>query len=151
MSPVKRLAFLGIAVVALAACGGGGKTSTTTGSPSDTAQIKQVWTSFFSNKTPVAKKPDLLQNGSKFASTIQALARNPLARNLNAKVSKVTLEGSDRAKVVYSVYLGSTPALKNQTGTAIKENGSWKVGDASLCRLLALEGSTPAACKTAAG
>jgi len=153
LSHVKRLAFLGMAVVVLAACGGGHKgSSTTTGfTAADKAQITSAYQTFFSAKTPVSKKPALLQDGSKFAATISALANNPLAANLKAKVSKVTLEGANRAKVVYTIYLGSTPALKNQVGTAIKENGSWLVGYASLCKLLALEGSTPAACKSAGG
>ncbi len=152
LSPVK-LALLGVVLAAaLAACGGGGgKGSTSPSGPNDAAQVKQVWTSFFSSKTPVSKKPALLQNGTKFSSTISALASNPLAQNLKAKVSKVTLHGSNRATVVYTVYLGSTPALENQSGTAVKENGSWKVGDASLCKLLGLEGSTPAACKNVSG
>jgi hypothetical protein len=30
----------------------------------------------------------------------------------------------------------------------VKENGAWKVGDASLCKLVSLGGSTPSACKS---
>ena len=151
LSSVKRLALLGIAVVAVLAACGGSSSGTTSSGANQAAQVKQVWTSFFSAKTPAAKKPALLQDGSKFASTISALSSNPLARKLSAKVSKVTFHGANRATVVYTVYLGTTPALKNQSGTAVKQNGSWKVGYASLCRLLTLEGSTPAACKSAGG
>src|SRR5581483_5515351 len=98
----------------------------------DAAKVKQVWTSFFSSKTPVAQKPAMLQDGSKFASTIKALASNPLASQLSAKVSSVTMEGSSKAKVGYSS----------------KQNGKWVVDYASLCKLISLEGSTPAACKS---
>jgi hypothetical protein len=38
-------------------------------------------------------------------------------------------------------------ALPKQTGTAVRENGTWKVGYASLCKLVSLQGSTPSACK----
>jgi hypothetical protein len=48
--------------------------------------------------------------------------------------------------VAYTVKLGSA-GLPKQTGTAVRENGTWKVGYASLCRLVALQGSTPSACK----
>ncbi len=62
-------------------------------------------------------------------------------------VSWVTLEGQDNAKVVYTVKLGSA-VLPKQTGTAVLQNGAWKVGDASLCKLVALQGSTPSVCKS---
>ncbi len=138
---MRRLVLLLVSVLVLAACGGGG------GGTSDTAKITHVWTSFFSAKTPVSQKPAMLQDGSRFASTITALAKNPLASNLSSKVSTVTLQGSSKAKVVFSVYLGSTAVLKDQTGYASKQNGNWVVDYASLCKLIALEGSTPAACK----
>ena len=137
---MKRVALVGVSVLLLAACGGGGGNA-------DTAKVKQVWTSFFSSKTPVSQKPAMLQDGTRFASTIAALAKNPLASQLSAKVSSVTLQGSSKAKVVYSIYLGNTAALKDQTGYASKQKGNWVVDYASLCKLIALEGSTPAACK----
>jgi len=57
----------------------------------------------------------------------------------------VKLEGSDKAKVVYTVKLGSA-GLPKQTGTAVRQNGTWKVGYASLCKLVALQGPAPPAC-----
>ena len=43
---------------------------------------------------------------------------------------------------------GTGLALANQTGTAVYEGGTWKVGDVSFCQLLKLEnnGTAPAAC-----
>ena len=38
--------------------------------------------------------------------------------------------------------------LPKQTGTAVLQDGTWKVGFASLCKLVALQGSTPSACKS---
>ncbi len=90
----------------------------------------------------------MLQDGKKFASTIHQLASNPLASQLSAKVSSVTLRGTDTAKVVYSIYLGNTAALKNVTGYAYKQNGKWVVGYAGLCKLIALQGSAPPACRS---
>ena len=59
----------------------------------------------------------------------------------------MTLQGANNAKVVYTVKLGGA-GLPKQTGTAVRENGTWKVGSASLCKLVALQGSTPSACKS---
>ena len=66
---------------------------------------------------------------------------------MSATVSSVTLQGSNKAKVVYVVkFAGSS--LPQQTGSAIRQSGAWKVADASLCKLVALQGSTPAICKS---
>jgi hypothetical protein len=146
---VKRLALLLVAVFALAACGGSKKTTPpeTGPSPAVTKQtITNNWESFFSSKTNVAGKVRLLQNGGHFTSVVQGFASNPLAKNVSASVSSVTLQGPNKAKVVYVVkFAGSS--LPKQTGTAVRENGTWKVGDASLCKLIALGGTTPSVCK----
>ena len=56
-----------------------------------------------------------------------------------------------QATVTYDIYLGGKPALSNQTGTAAYQDGTWKVGDGSFCRLLALEngGKAPPVCSSA--
>jgi hypothetical protein len=138
---VRRLALVLVVVVALAGCGGGGSKS------SDTDQIKNAYTTFFSSKSSVADRVAVLQDGSRFKSVIQSFASNPLAARTSVKVSSVTLQGADKAKVVYTVSIAGS-ALPEQTGSALRENGTWKVGYASLCKLVALSGTTPSACKS---
>jgi hypothetical protein len=147
---VRRLALLLVAVVALAACGGSKTTATppeTGPSPAFTKQtITNNWEQFFSSKTDLAGKVRLMQNGEQFKPVIRAFASNPLASNVSATVSSVTLQGPNKAKVVYVVKFAGA-SLPKLTGTAVRENGTWKVGDASLCKLIALGGTTPSACK----
>jgi hypothetical protein len=50
------------------------------------------------------------------------------------------------ADVHYAIYLGSTPALPDQVGVAVKQDGTWKVSDASFCVLLNLEGVRAPSC-----
>ena len=152
---MRRLVLLLAALVlvgTLAACGGsgGGKTTTTNGANAQ-AEIKSAFVKFFSNKTPLSQRVALLQNGERFKPVIEALAKNPLASNTSATVKSVTLEGADKASVVYTVSVGGTPLpqLKNRTGTAVKVNGTWQVGDASFCSLVAIGGSPPAICSHA--
>jgi hypothetical protein len=143
---VRRLAIVFVAVLALAACGAS-KSTQTSGSPAAAeAQIKSAYEKFFSGKTSIPDRVALLQNGPQFKALVTSFATNPLAKNVSAKVSSVTLQGSGKAKVVYTVRLGGS-ALPTQTGSAVLENGEWKVGFASLCRLVALGGTTPSACK----
>lgn len=144
---MRRLALVLVVFVAagsLAACGSGKKSPS---GPSAQDQIKSAYTKFFASKTSLADRVALLQDGSKFKTVIQAFASNPLAKNVKVDVSSVTLQGADNAKVVYVVTFSGT-ALPKQNGTAVLENGTWKVGFASLCKLVGLSGTTPAACKS---
>ena len=58
---------------------------------------------------------------------------------------------STQATVIHDIVLGGKPGLSNQTGTAVYQDGVWKVGDASFCQLLALEnnGKAPSVCSSA--
>ena len=151
-----------------AACGSSGpshpSTPTTTPSATNTtsssspstsaasAAIKANWTTFFNFKTPTSKQVALLQNGSDFTNAINGMKSNPIASGANAKVLSVTNVTPTTATVKYNVLLGTAVALPNQTGTAVYEDGTWKVGDASLCGLLGLElkkSELPPACSSA--
>ena len=135
-----------VAGLALAGCGASAHTSTTGNTAAAQAQIKSAYQKFFSGQTSVPDRVALLQNGPKFKALVAGFAANPLAKNVHVTVSSVALQGQDKAKVVYTVKLGGT-GLPKQTGTAVLENGTWKVGDASLCKLVSLQGSTPSVCK----
>jgi len=144
---MRRLALVVILVLvagSLTACGSGHKKPS---GPSAQTQIKSAYQEFFSSKTSLSDRVALLQDGPKFKTVIQAFASNPLAKNVTVSVSSVTLQGTDNAKVVYVVKFSGS-SLPKQNGTAVRENGTWKVGFASLCRLVALGGTTPAACKS---
>ena len=123
------------------------------GSTATVAQIKANWVAFFDPRTPVAKRVGLLQNGSAFASIIRSQASSSLAAAATSSVSAVTVESPSQAKVTYSILVGGTPALKNQPGVSVFQDGVWKVGDQSFCALLTLEnsGKAPSACASAAG
>jgi len=117
--------------------------------------IKTNWVAFFNAKTPVTQRVNLVQDGSKFASVIKTQAGTGLASTASATVSKVTVVSPSQATVVYSILVAGTPALKDQKGIAVYQDGTWKVGIASFCGLLTLEngGSTsslPSACKAPA-
>jgi hypothetical protein len=160
--------FLGSsALIALAltatACGGSSPSSSSTSKPpaaasapaggSAVSEITADWEAFFSAKTPVSKRVSLLQDGSQFESVISAQAGSGLASQASAKVTKVTVTSPTQATVKYDILLNGTPALTNQTGTAVLDNGTWKVGVTSFCGLLTIENGgkatgEPAACQS---
>jgi len=146
------------------ACGSSSPSSSTTtkpptptassSSPPSTAnaaaEITANWEKFFSAKTPVPTRVSLLENGSQFPTA--ALAPTGLAAEASAKVLSVTNVTASQATVKYDVLLGTSVALPNQTGTAVYQDGTWKVGAASFCGLLSLEAggktsSLPPVCK----
>ena len=112
------------------------------------AQITANWEAFFNGQTSAAKKISLLENGQKFASVINAQAGSGLASTAGAKVTGVVVNSATKATVAYDITLSGATALPNQTGTAVYEDGTWKVGDVSFCQLLKLEngGNAPAVC-----
>jgi hypothetical protein len=112
------------------------------------AAIKANWIAFFSANTPTARRIELLQNGSVFSVIIKAQAGSSLAALASAKVTSVSLTGTDQAGVVYSILVSGQSELGGEHGVAVYQDGIWKVGDASFCGLLTLEGTSglPSAC-----
>jgi hypothetical protein len=150
-----RVAVLTIAllVCVAAGCGGGdGKKAaptTTAASPAaQKAEIRRVWERFFAGTTSASDKEKLLENGSEFSDALEAAAKSPFAKQSGARVSRVTLLGPAKAKVVYAILLSGKPVLSNRRGTAVKEGGEWKVGTASFCQLLTLQGAAPDRCSS---
>jgi hypothetical protein len=172
-STLVSASLLVAATLALSACsssGGGGNTqpaTPTTSSAAPTsapasgeptsgagavAAIEKNWATFFNAKTSTSRRLALLQDGDKLAAVIKAQSTNPLAATASAKVSHVTLTGTDQASVTYSILVSGQAVLKGQQGSAVYQDGVWKVGLASFCALLKLENAgkssgLPAACK----
>jgi hypothetical protein len=132
---------------------GSAASSPGTGSTADAAaQIKANWEKFFDASTPVTEKVKLLQNGAALESAIKAFANFPLANGIGAKVTNVTVSSATKAAVTYNLTSSSGGALlSGQKGVAVYQDGTWKVGDESLCGLFRLipGGTVPPACNSA--
>jgi len=150
-----RAAVIGLAVLASAGWAGQAvaspaKTHPTPTRVSATRPVREItanWKAFFSGKTSPARKVALLEDGPRFKAIITGQAK--LGASASATVAAVTGVKKTTATVRYTILLDGAPALKNQVGTAVLQDGTWKVGDASFCRLLSLEGVKTAACPTA--
>jgi hypothetical protein len=152
----------------LAACSSGGSpassnpTAGATGAAEPTsgqaavAAITANWKTVFNGKAPLPSRLALLQDGPQVASFVEAESKTTFgaaAAGSTATVSSVAITSPSQATVHYSVTLLGTPLLPNQVGTAVYENGTWKVGIASFCGLVYLQfpkGSPqlPAACRS---
>ena len=117
-------------------------------------QITANWEAFFNPATPNSKRVQLLENGSEFASAIDAFSASPLAQQVSSKVDSVSVTSATKANVKYDLTAAGTSVASGQTGTSVLQDGVWKVGDEVFCGLLKegaslLNISVPAACNTA--
>lgn len=106
------------------------------GSSSAEAEISANWNKFFSSSTPNSERVQLLENGSQFSSAISAFASSPLAAAVTSKVDSVSLSSATQAKVKYDLSAMGTTVASGASGTAVLQDGTWKVGDDVFCGLL---------------
>ncbi len=149
---------------ALAACGddsdGGGATTPptptverTTGEPAeespsgpaDTAaaekEIKENWRTFFDPKTSTEEKQAVLENGELMGPVLAAFSGDERGGQVQAQVEKVEFTSPTEANVTYTLLLEGATALPDAAGTAVEEDGTWKVSVKTLCGLVALSGN----------
>jgi hypothetical protein len=112
------------------------------------ARIDSNWQTFFGPTASLQTRENLLQNGSQFAQIISSEFAALGQESFSSTINSTTLTSTTAANVVYTGTLGGQVVLKNEAGSAVKVGSTWKVSDATLCQLLALDGSKPAVCKT---
>jgi hypothetical protein len=172
LAPVLGLAFIS----AISACSSSSSSSSSTAASSSAStsaaatassspaasatgsavsQITTNWNKFFSTSTSNSEREQLLENGSQFSAALSAFTSSPLASAVTSKVDSVTVTSPTEATVKYDLSaLGATVA-KGATGTAVLQDGTWKVGDNVFCGLLSqakaagLSIPVPSACSSA--
>lgn len=160
------MALTGVMLL-LAACGSSSSstkatTPPTTAAPTTTtmdaatakAQIEANWTKFFDGSNPdTNSKLAVLENAAKIGDAYkQAEAKaGASASQTSTKVNAIELlsvsdcndnlgESVVCAKVTYDLLVGGKPALSNQIGYAVYDNGVWKVSAVTDCALSHLGG-----------
>ena len=106
------------------------------GSGNAVSEITANWNTFFSPSTSNAKREQLLQNGSQFSAAISAFSASPLAAAVTSKVDSVTVTSATAATVKYNLSALGTTVASGASGSAVLQNGTWKVGDSVFCGLL---------------
>ncbi len=106
------------------------------------AAIRANWLTVFDGHASIPSRLALVQDGPQLAAFVQAQAKTSFgaaAAGSTATIASVTVTSASQATVHYEVLLLGTPLLKNQVGTAVYLNGTWKVAIASFCGLTYLE------------
>ncbi|MEV8035955.1 hypothetical protein [Streptomyces sp. NPDC086182] len=150
-----------VLAAALTACGGsgGGASSasptpsvarSTSARPSATApadqaaartEIKQNWEKFFDPAVSAKEKQAVLENGDRMAQVLQGFNGDQRGQQVMAKVEKIEFTSPTSADVTYSLILKGATALPGASGTAVEQNGTWKVSVNTLCALVQLSGN----------
>ena len=112
--------------------------------------ITAAYIEFFNPKTSLTVSMTLLQNGHAFRKTLKTQAKTEFAKATTATVATVTMNTRYKATVVYSILLSGKPVLVDTIGSAVLENGKWKVAGATFCGLRTAQGTTPKVCTPAA-
>jgi hypothetical protein len=145
---------------ALAACSddsGGGSESTpptstaerTTSAPASApadraaaeAEIRQNWQKFFDPKTSTEDKQAVLENGDRMGPVLQAFSGDERGGQVQAKVTKVEFTSATGADVTYTLTLKGATALPDASGSAVEQDGTWKLSAKTLCALVQLSGN----------
>ena len=139
----------GVALSALTGCGGdteeaagdspaGSSSSAPATAPSDPAaaeaQITENWAKLFADGDPTA-----LEDGEELTEAIALLAAlAPPPEVKSATVTDVTFTDAETAGVTYDFLIDGKPVLPGATGTAVLDDGEWKVSKTTFCTLASL-------------
>ncbi|WP_177001399.1 hypothetical protein [Streptomyces sp. cf386] len=104
-------------------------------------EIKQNWQKFFDPATSMEDKQTVLENGDRMAPVLQAFSGDERGGQVQAKVSKVDFTSPTEANVTYDLTLKGATALPDASGTAVEQDGTWKVSAKTLCALVQLSGN----------
>jgi hypothetical protein len=147
------LLVLSLALFAVA-CGAEEETTTTAGPTttiapvttttvlSETELLAANWEAFFAGATPAPDKVALLENGDAHRAELAEWAANPAAAGVSVQVTDVKINADGTADVTFDVVSGGATVIKGETGTAVLEDGSWKVSESSFAGMLAAMGGS---------
>ena len=158
MRPSTRLLTCALILLAgVTACGGGStKPTAETGTPTAQsttpaststapadevaakAAITTTWTVFFSSKTPNAVAAKLLEDGDTLGPALTKAKAEDKATGgtRSARVILITFTSPTEANVNYHLKVGGTEL--NSAGTAVLQDGRWKVSKTTFCTLVEL-------------
>ncbi len=118
---------------------------TQSGEPADPAaaqaEIEKNWTAVFDPKVSAEAKAKLLENGEAMAPLMGAVGSDPRAQESAAKVTEVEFTSPAEAQVTYDLLVDGVPVLSGNKGTAVLQDGVWKVSAKTLCALVELSGN----------
>ncbi|MFD7713442.1 hypothetical protein [Streptomyces sp. NPDC059786] len=112
--------------------------------PADTAkaerEIRRNWERFFDPSVSLKDKQAVLENGAAMSAVLKGFSGDERGGQVAADVQKIVFTSPTGADVAYALTLKGTTALPDASGTAVEQDGTWKVSVRTLCALVLLSG-----------
>ncbi|MFD5162692.1 hypothetical protein ACFWMJ_32320 [Streptomyces hawaiiensis] len=105
------------------------------------AEIRQNWQKFFDPKTSTEDKQAVLENGDRMGPVLRAFSGDERGGQVQAQVTKIEFTSATGADVTYTLTLKGATALPDASGSAVEQDGTWKVSAKTLCALVQLSGN----------
>lgn len=124
------------------------ETSAPASGPADAAaaekEVTENWEKFFDPKTSTKEKQAVLENGEQMGPVMAAFSGDERGGQVQAQVTGVEFTSATEATVTYALLMNGATALPSASGTAVEQDGTWKVSVSTLCALVALSGNASA-------
>ncbi|PJE98026.1 hypothetical protein CUT44_01935 [Streptomyces carminius] len=110
-------------------------TATAPEDPAGAAQeIRENWEGFFT-ATSVDDRAALVEDGELYRLMIEGFTRDERAELLRVRVDRTVFTSPERARVGYTLIREGSPVATGATGTAVRQEGTWKISFTTLCSL----------------
>ncbi|MEU9898539.1 hypothetical protein ACIBCS_38920 [Streptomyces phaeochromogenes] len=104
-------------------------------------EIKENWKKFFDPDVPLKDKQAVLENGDNMAQVLESFGGDERGGQVEATVDQVEFTAPTAANVTYTLTLKGATVMPNAAGTAVEQEGTWKVSVKTLCGLVGLSGN----------
>ncbi|MFH8612431.1 hypothetical protein ACH4D5_33595 [Streptomyces sp. NPDC018029] len=104
-------------------------------------EVRENWEKFFDPKTSLKEKETVLENGAEMRAVLRSFSGDERGEQVAAEVGEVEFDSATEAEVTYALTLKGATALPDASGTAVDEDGTWKVSVKTLCALVKLSGN----------
>ncbi|MEU9284719.1 hypothetical protein AB0D57_08280 [Streptomyces sp. NPDC048275] len=104
-------------------------------------EVRQNWEKFFDPAVSLKDKQAVLENGARMSEVLQGFSGDERGRQVQSQVQKVQFTSPTDAEVTYALLLKGATALPGAAGTAVEQDGTWKVSVNTLCALVQLSGN----------
>jgi cell division septation protein DedD len=113
--------------------------STTATAPKDTArataQLTENWELLFSPNRSVKEKLAAVEDGETQALMIEAFAHDEGAKQLRSRIDGTSYDSATEAQVTYTLTRDGQVVRASDEGTAVRQDGTWKVSLRTMCAL----------------
>lgn len=103
-------------------------------------EVRRNFEKFFDPATSLRDKEAVLENGPRMRAVLQGFSGDERGKQVGAEVGEVDFTSAAEADVTYALTLKGATALPGAGGTAVNQDGTWKVSVKTLCALVKLSG-----------